>query len=804
MTLTVSRFFRNPSESVQILPNASGTRCPNMPPKRPGGRLAKYATQEAAAQAKKERNHYWYKQSCRQTGPADFIPYQPSLYSGIPADTPPGIGLRTSPDIRIPQDRDILPSDTLQNEYPNAAQPLAQSAELDKEMAARAEKIRREEQEPYIEQEAYKLEVAAILARMPTGDDISGSAESTRQNVGEREEGERREVLQRSCSLPDADRIDDVVVGYDYDSIASYTSSCKPASVYKSPNASIVLSPAPTSCVSSAQSRKSSCGQQRALFPTQKNTLLSWAKPLAQGPSTGYDSDMSAQLETPRLSYAATPLPLLLPIASADPPTPALSSSMPTSRLATPTLVPSSTSAAASPVPTILLLSPPAAEPTVLKLAKQLRNFQGCTHEQHHEADQRHQERHQRPGVHAECSSLARITAILQGDHEGCEPVPDILSSPKLLKRQDFSGPDYQAAFEGTSPTFPEAERLPKSLCLSQHYSASRKGRRPKVTFDIDSVCCFPTSLAVARQGIHWLPKAHASLSLSTDIHFGLRVSSQTEQGVPSQRYVPLYKIPYYYFGTAIGIESLGLFIFFPALYAESQYKHSTYLSLQDQQLWYDRILAPCITKVIGSSNILQHYPATARVASLDSTAVSAESLARKRSAREQLLKYTLQPQHLDVLWACILETVAGNAGFYHFQGATLFIYAKNTKLEHIGTELTSVYNVWEEQWSKVADSQFCNKDQAFVDLAKQTTSPDSTLPGSRVPEHYKAEVFLWKKYCLDAYTKTRTAVHADSTQARGNPRRTTYPLAMMRDTLGQTMFAALRGQESTDGLVYS
>ena len=41
----------------------------------------------------------------------------------------------------------------------------------------------------------------------------------------------------------------------------------------------------------------------------------------------------------------------------------------------------------------------PPTERTAYKLAKQLRTFQGCTHEEHAEADRLHQEHHQRSDV---------------------------------------------------------------------------------------------------------------------------------------------------------------------------------------------------------------------------------------------------------------------------------------------------------------------------------------------------------------------------------------------------------------------
>jgi hypothetical protein len=122
---------------------------------------------------------------------------------------------------------------------------------------------------------------------------------------------------------------------------------------------------------------------------------------------------------------------------------------------------------------------------------------------------------------------------------------------------------------------------------------------------------------------------------------------------------------------------------------------------------------------------------------------------------------------------ASILETIAENPGYHRFQGATLFMHAKNTKLESmdVAGDLTGAYDGWEHSWSQATDPQFYNKDRTFVDLAKQTTSEDSALPGDHIPENHEAEVFLWKKCCLDAYAKTRTVLNADGTAPKGNPK---------------------------------
>jgi hypothetical protein len=378
------------------------------------------------------------------------------------------------------------------------------------------------------------------------------------------------------------------------------------------------------------------------------------------------------------------------------------------------------------------------------------------------------------------------------------------------MKPVDLSSVDFRGAFEGTStPAFPNNARtqdscLPRNLCLSQHYSSSNKGRVANVTFDINSLCSFPSSLAVAQQGINWFPKPYPFLNLAADIHFGLEVPAYNSHGDLTKKFMPLHKIPHYCFGSIIGIESLFIYIFFPTLYLSSQHKHSTYLSHQDQELWYDAVLSPAINKTIGCSNILQHYPASANIANLNSTALSAESFSQKSSSRQQLLRYALQNQYLDQLWNCILERIAENPGVSQFAGATLFMHAKNTKLEHMDSSLPLAYGRWEECWSKVADPQFYSKDRTFVDLAKQVTSEDSALPYDQIPDNQEAEVFLWRRCCLNAYVKTREVLNADGSRAKGNARCTTYPWATMRDTMGQTLFAMPHGKESAEGLVYS
>lgn len=51
-----------------------------------------------------------------------------------------------------------------------------------------------------------------------------------------------------------------------------------------------------------------------------------------------------------------------------------------------------------------------------------------------------------------------------------------------------------------------------------------------------------------------------------------------------------------------------------------------------------------------------------------------------------------------------MLETIDANPAFHRFQGATLFMHAKNTKLAFMNPSLTTAFDSWEAQWSRATD----------------------------------------------------------------------------------------------------
>jgi hypothetical protein len=52
-------------------------------------------------------------------------------------------------------------------------------------------------------------------------------------------------------------------------------------------------------------------------------------------------------------------------------------------------------------------------------------------------------------------------------------------------------------------------------------------------------------------------------------------------------------------------MDLLSVLIFFLALYLESDYEYTTYLSKPDEQLLSDAIILPALNSIVGSSNIM-------------------------------------------------------------------------------------------------------------------------------------------------------------------------------------------------------
>ncbi|KAK7178799.1 hypothetical protein PSPO01_15136 [Paraphaeosphaeria sporulosa] len=270
-------------------------------------------------------------------------------------------------------------------------------------------------------------------------------------------------------------------------------------------------------------------------------------------------------------------------------------------------------------------------------------------------------------------------------------------------------------------------------------------------------------------------------------------------------RSIPLHKVPHYCFGSVAGsTKFLHIYIFFPELHLESQYEHTTYLGKEDQELWIDAALLAAFKQAGFNSTILCYIPASQEIAARATTAASAKAFKQKETSRAQLISNRLQHSSLDRLWTTLLRVIEENPGLARFKGASLFVNAKNTKLDVLAESLPAAYGGWQNVWAACADPQFYSKDTTFIDFAKTVTSEDIAYPNDSLPPAFQAETYLWRRCCLEAYTRTCVQQLGNGKRARGSPRVVSWPWATTRDSIGPTLTSTPEGQERVDGLVYS
>ena len=122
-------------------------------------------------------------------------------------------------------------------------------------------------------------------------------------------------------------------------------------------------------------------------------------------------------------------------------------------------------------------------------------------------------------------------------------------------------------------------------------------------SIDVDSTCCFPSSLAIASQGILAYSTVNKAADLAASIHFAICNSTINFNNEFVADGVPLHLVPHYAFEQMVGLPDMLIYIFFPLLRHDLEYKTSTYLSNKDQDIWFDTVLLPCRNKAVISSN---------------------------------------------------------------------------------------------------------------------------------------------------------------------------------------------------------
>ncbi|SPJ87886.1 uncharacterized protein FTOL_12355 [Fusarium torulosum] len=427
------------------------------------------------------------------------------------------------------------------------------------------------------------------------------------------------------------------------------------------------------------------------------------------------------------------------------------------------------------------------------ELTEQLIKFQGCCNECHQAARSRHMEH---PNYHINLFEYLEFTPELG---------PEILGSDTIASQKDdltgkLSPESRRQVFCGID----SRDKVPYVYLDEDERVTDNAG----ITFDIDSVVAFPSNIAVAKQGIHWLPTQMAVSDFQSDLHLqSIPVTYTDTSGKQHQVHRPVYHIPHYTFGRLIGFEDISLFLLFPKLYREEQ--KCSKIRDEDFRLWMDGILLPAIYKCYSAAHV-QHYPSSYDHGRYNSTARGVEGLSQRVHpvGREQRLVYFLQPDALEEVWAHI-TTAIRDPGFQQFEDIIILLQGKNLKVLIKDVTWDKMMKRFRNYWTSAVDETYTTT-EVYFDIGKETCPQQASrvVPWSQLaagvmdsPTEKRAETLLYRRCCLESYA---SQVNNRPANDRGTQKQVFYPFSMLRDTGSLTIETGKRSSRRAAGLLYS
>lgn len=421
------------------------------------------------------------------------------------------------------------------------------------------------------------------------------------------------------------------------------------------------------------------------------------------------------------------------------------------------------------------------------RLITQLIQFQGCCADCHRDADQEYDDGHE---------TYSSLQEIVDQYADAIPGYPDMLETGQITRHEDdlvnlMTATQKRWLFTGLRSD--NTSEVPDQVYLQKGENPSQTSR---VSWDIDSIIGFATSLAVAKGGILWNSVQRPISDLQSSGHLArLRVHYTDSHGHPHHVLMPANKVPHYTFGRTTGLDPVSIYFLFPGLFRENQ--QSSQLLESDYQSLQDQVILPAIYQNSHSSQA-QHYPGSFQQAKHNSTARGIEGRSQKISAgaRVQLLQHPIQPEQLHRIWKTI-EDLVEQPGLTQFKGITILLAAKNLKLITQATTWTGMISKLQRYWGNIANEAYC-ADQFYFDIGKETCPSQFSLHNKNIRDQPPAETLLWKKCCLE----TCFAWCQDGDQSSST--KTTYPVAMLRDSISMGVEYGARSKQRASGLIYS
>ena len=431
-------------------------------------------------------------------------------------------------------------------------------------------------------------------------------------------------------------------------------------------------------------------------------------------------------------------------------------------------------------------------EYTVEKLLGSLGgHIHGCTPEHHSDLHREHmaevQDHHPLAGISTLSSGMSTL-------HR-----PDLLRPVDIQTQDRPSEADWQSCFCGVDPA--QEQSRPRHICL--HAEETRQ-MEAAIAHDVDSFLGFTSSLAVARQGLWFVPSPLKKSNIQTDVHLQTAAARDGGEGEgdDAPRLVPtlLKDVAHCLIGRVEGAQEISLYVLFPFLTLSGGFQQLT-----DNQLsrWLDRALLPAVYRHYPA-HYTQHLPASREHALANSFARQTEGrVATTGDYRaQQLITYFLQPEFLHDIWTDALDTTSQTPGLHDLREPQLFFAAKNTKLQFKTSPsrpaLRDVMDNFQSYFERIMDLELIHPDRFYVDLAKEICPQNSFLRRQTAGSDQEPQVYLWKRCCLES--------HLDWLYDGRRPRsgQTFFRVSMLRDGCNLTGTTPRRSSLRAGGLVYS
>lgn len=432
---------------------------------------------------------------------------------------------------------------------------------------------------------------------------------------------------------------------------------------------------------------------------------------------------------------------------------------------------------------------------TIDKLYEELQHgFHGCTEDEHNEKLREHMEA--AGGRHHELNEVfndVNFPSVLG--------LVDMITPERLARQQDPTPEQWEAMFCGVSRA--NGHEYPMNVCLHKERTQAVE---PDVAFDVDSFLGFATSLAMARKGLWYQPAPQMRQNMRSDVHLETNIfrSSRDPEQAEQASTAMLRDVPHFLLGRIVGAHDITLHVLFPHI----EPTQDKFVSLSREQLtrWTDKVLNPALYKYYPA-HYTQHLPASYRHAWANSKShqVEGRKIETASYQSQMSLGHHLQPQRLGAVWNDIIETIDNTPGLADFREPQLFFQAIGTKLQFKTDAscptLLDAMEAFESYFEDLIDPQFVQLDRFYTDIGKEICARTSLLREQHAHVEEEAQVYSWKRCCLEKYIMW---MYDGQPPAAGNRGQRYYDQNMLYEASSLTTLTPKRSKLREGGLIYT